>query len=191
MSDELEQIKLDHIETIQKINMMDIRELEKVIYRALMWGNKILICGCGGSAADAQHFAAELVVRFSNTRTRALAAIALTTDSSILTAVANDFSFSSVFSRQIEALGKKGDVGVFITTSGKSLSILKARKTAAQLKMTTITLTGSPGEDFAMECDYGYVVESNETARIQEAHGFVIHSICHLLEKENWIPYDY
>jgi len=156
----------------------------------LMWGGKILICGCGGSAADSQHFSAELVVRFSNKRTKALPAIALTTDSSIITATANDYNFAYIFQRQIEALGKKNDIAFFLTTSGKSRSVMNARKLAKAGGLVTIGLTGTPGMDFADQCDYSLIVESNDTARIQEVHGFVIHAICDLLEEENWAPYE-
>ena len=142
---------------------------------------KILFAGNGGSAADAQHLAAELVSRFYFNRP-ALASIALTTDTSILTAVGNDFGFEDVFSRQVEALGNKGDVFIGISTSGNSKNILKAIETAKSQGVFTIGLTGKGGGAMSSLCDLTIQIPSNETPRIQEAHILIGHSLCEYLE---------
>ncbi|MDR0406714.1 MAG: SIS domain-containing protein [Holosporales bacterium] len=149
---------------------------------ALSRGNKILFVGNGGSAADAQHWAAELVVRFRHNR-KALPAIALCTDSSVLTAIGNDFGFENLFSRQIEALGQPGDILIAITTSGKSSNMHKACRTARYQKMTTIGFTGLQApEDFISLCDVCLTVPTTETARIQEIHEILGHALCGALE---------
>ena len=145
---------------------------------------KILICGNGGSASDAQHFAAELVCRYERDR-KALGAIALTTDTAVLTAAANDYDFSKVFSRQVEALGRSGDLLVAITTSGQSDNISHAVETALKLGIQVIALTGKDGGQLApLIANKGLElrVPSTVTARIQEAHAIIIHCICDLVE---------
>lgn len=147
-------------------------------------GGKVLSCGNGGSAADAQHFSSELVNRFETDR-RALAAVALTTDSSNLTSIANDFDYDRVFSRQVEALGNKGDVLLAISTSGNSTNVLKAIKAAHQNGMRIVTFTGRDGGEMARLLDEGDVelrVPSDSTARIQEVHLLLIHAICDLID---------
>lgn len=147
---------------------------------SLINGGKILACGNGGSAADAQHFAAELVGRFEAER-QELAAIALTTDSSILTAVGNDYGFSQVFSRQVRAFGHNGDVLLAISTSGNSGNVIEAIRAAHEQQMTVIALTGKGGGDIAdllNDNDIHLCVPADRTARIQETHLLIIHCLC-------------
>jgi len=143
---------------------------------------KILIFGNGGSAADAQHLAAELVNRFKKERAP-MPAIALTTDTSILTAIANDYDFSEVFSKQILALGKKGDIALGISTSGKSSNVIEALKVAKKLGLYTIGLSGGDGGLMRDFCDYLILVPSRETPRIQEGHLLFLHIFSELLEE--------
>jgi D-sedoheptulose 7-phosphate isomerase len=148
---------------------------------ALRQGKKILLAGNGGSAADAQHLAAELVVRLRYNRP-GLAAIALTTDTSILTAVSNDYAFESIFSRQVEALGQAGDVFIGLSTSGKSMNILRALEVAREKQMITVGLTGNEAKAMAERCDMLLNVPSVETQKIQECHLLFGHIICGLIE---------
>ncbi len=143
---------------------------------------KILIFGNGGSAADAQHLAAELVNRFKKERAP-MPAIALTTDTSILTAIANDYDFSEVFSKQILALGKKGDIALGISTSGKSPNVIEALKVAKKLGLYTVGLSGGNGGLMRDFCDYLILVPSRETPRIQEGHLLFLHIFSELLEE--------
>ena len=152
------------------------------IVAALGAGNKVLIMGNGGSAADAQHFAAEFVGRFLRER-RALPAIALTTDTSLLTAVGNDFGFDQVFKRQIEALARPGDVVIGISTSGNSENVAVAMATAQQIGCETIGLLGRDGGIIAPLSDIQLTVPVQETPHIQEAHITIIHLICDLVEQ--------
>jgi D-sedoheptulose 7-phosphate isomerase len=145
-------------------------------------GKKLLVCGNGGSAADAQHFAAEIVGRFKLER-RGLPAIALTTDSSILTAVGNDYGFERVFSRQVEALAASGDVVVGISTSGSSANVQRALLEARDRGCRTVGLLGRDGGTIAGIVDIALTVPSNDTPRIQEGHITMIHIICDLLEQ--------
>jgi D-sedoheptulose 7-phosphate isomerase len=144
------------------------------IRSALIAGNKILICGNGGSASDAQHFAAEIVGRFTRER-KAWPAIALTTDTSILTAVANDYGYDAIFSRQVEGLGQPGDVLIGISTSGNSPNVVKAVEQAQNIGMATIALTGGNGGILSDNVDTAVIAPSKVTARIQEAHIFILH----------------
>ena len=146
-------------------------------------GGKILLMGNGGSAADSQHIAAEIVGRFKKER-RGLAAIALTTDTSIITSVGNDYGYDYIFARQIEALCRPEDVVIGITTSGNSKNVVAAIEEANKLGATTIGLTGGTGGKMSELCKYNLVMPSSETARVQEAHIFVGHSLCDLLESE-------
>lgn len=145
-------------------------------------GCKILVCGNGGSAADAQHFAAELSGRYVKER-RALAGIALTTDTSALTAIGNDYGFDQVFSRQVEALGRPGDLLVGISTSGNSPNVLRAVESAQSLGMKTLGLLGRDGGKLKAACDDCLVVPSPVTARIQETHLMIYHFWCELLDE--------
>jgi len=150
---------------------------------AVQTGNKLLFFGNGGSAADAQHLAAELVVRYRRDR-RAMAAIALTTDTSTLTAGANDLGFDRVFSRQIEALARPGDVAIGITTSGRSPNVLDALRIAREMDVKTVAFTGGDGGDLAGLVDELLIVPSRVTARIQEMHLAFGHMLCGALELE-------
>jgi len=164
-------------------NVDAIVEIIHCIRDALRQGNKILIFGNGGSAADAQHIAAEFVNRFLFDRAP-LPAIALTTDTSILTSIGNDMDFSLVFSRQIEALGNKGDIAWGITTSGKSPNVIEGFRKATEVGMATIAFTGNDGGEALRMAKYGLNVNSSSTPRIQEIHITASHIICELVERE-------
>jgi D-sedoheptulose 7-phosphate isomerase len=146
-------------------------------------GGKIMLFGNGGSAADAQHLATELTIRYKSNRA-AIAAIALTTDTSALTAAGNDIGFERIFSRQIEALGKPGDIALAISTSGKSPNIITALKLAKEMKLVTVALSGKGGGDLTGLCDHLLVVPSDTTARIQEMHIMLGQMLCGALEIE-------
>jgi D-sedoheptulose 7-phosphate isomerase len=152
------------------------------IAAALKQGGSVLIFGNGGSAADAQHFAAELVGRYQNDR-RAWPSIALTTDTSALTAIGNDYGFEHIFSRQIEALGRKGDVAIGISTSGNSPNVLKALSVANERGLVTVAMTGKGGKAGSIATHHIPVHEAR-TARVQEVHATVLHVICELVEQE-------
>jgi len=153
-----------------------------VILDTFRSGKKLLICGNGGSAGDAQHIAAELTGRFKRER-KALPAIALTTDTSALTAIGNDYDFRYIFSRQIEALGVKGDTLLAITTSGNSKNVLEAVKKAKEIGCKVITLSGKDGGRVKEFGDINIVVPSNDTPRIQEMHILIGHIICDIIDK--------
>lgn len=165
-------------------NLSDIIvDAARRIIEAFKADRKLLLIGNGGSAADAQHIATELVGRFKMER-KALPAVALTTDTSLLTALANDYGYETVFSRQLEALASDGDVLLAITTSGTSPNILKAVETAHSKGVTVIGLTGESGGKLKNVADLTIMVPSQDTARIQEAHITIGHIICFLVEKE-------
>jgi D-sedoheptulose 7-phosphate isomerase len=149
--------------------------------RALATGGRVIVCGNGGSAADSQHFAAELVGRFTKER-RALAAVALTTDTSVLTAIGNDYGFERVFARQVEAIGRPGDVLVGISTSGRSKNVLAAMAAARERQMVTVALTGGDGGAIGAAADFHLNVPSPSAARAQEVHRTILHVICELVE---------
>jgi D-sedoheptulose 7-phosphate isomerase len=153
-----------------------------LLIQTLKQGGKILLCGNGGSAADCQHIAAELVVQYQKNR-KPLAAIALTTDSSILTAHSNDFGFETVYSRQIEAIATEKDCLIAISTSGKSKNILKAVEAARLKKMTVIGLTGCEGGELSGLATHSIIVPSEVTARVQEAHILIGHWWCGAIEE--------
>ena len=164
----------------EKILMPKIVEAINLMVATLMNGGKILSCGNGGSAADAQHFAAELVGRFEIER-QELAAVALSTDTSILTAVGNDYDFSQVFAKQVRALGNVGDVLLAISTSGNSSNVLQAIKAAHDSDMQVVALTGKGGGEIAnklKESDINICVPHTRTARIQEIHLLTLHCLC-------------
>jgi len=163
-------------------SLQTIEESARLASAVLKKGGKILICGNGGSAADSQHFAAELVGRFQKER-RAYSALALTTDTSILTSLSNDYAFDKVFERQIEALGTRHDLLFAISTSGKAKNVLAAVKRAKKMGLKTVGLTGKDGGDLAKIADVPLVVPSAVTARIQESHILIIHIICALVEE--------
>lgn len=158
-----------------------IIETVELIIRAIQGGHKILFFGNGGSAADSQHIAAEFIGRFQKER-RAFAAIALTTDTSILTALGNDYSYDIVFARQIEGLAAKGDIAFGISTSGDSKNVVEGIKKAKEMGLQTIALTGKEGGILKDLADICMMVPSHKTARIQESHLCIEHTICELVE---------
>jgi D-sedoheptulose 7-phosphate isomerase len=158
------------------------RKIAAVVIAALRSGNKLLIIGNGGSAADAQHIAAEIVGRYKQDRP-AWAAIALTTDTSALTAIANDYGFEQVFARQVEGLGQRGDVLLALSTSGRSPNILAALRTARQRGLVTIGFTGTKGEALGEFCDHLLVAPSADTPIVQQIHLAVAHGICDEIEQ--------
>lgn len=181
---EIENRLIDSIRTKELV----VKTLVPVIAEAAQWliqslesGGKVLLFGNGGSAADSQHIAAELVGKLLVKR-RALPAIALTTDTSGLTALANDFGYESVFQRQVEALGKRGDIAVGISTSGNSPNVLSAIRLAKELGLKTIALTGHDGGTLAQTADLSLIVPSDSTQRIQESHITIGHILCELIE---------
>ena len=168
-------------ETFFKNNSDLILQAAEQLVNCLASGHKILIFGNGGSAADAQHMAAEFVNRFKIERTP-LPALALTTDSSILTSIGNDYSFDEIFRKQIQALGKKDDIAIGISTSGNSPNVLNAMDAARKADMFTMGFTGRGGA-LADSCTMVFCVESDVTARIQEVHITLIHVLCELVER--------
>ncbi len=161
----------------------DVEQVASKIVETLAAGKKVLVFGNGGSAADAQHFAGELVNRFLQER-HALPAIALTTDGGVLTCIANDSGFDKVFSRQIEALGNEGDVCLAISTSGQSPNIVAACEQARSQNLKVRGLLGRDGGKVAPLCDIALIVRSNDTQRIQETHNLIGHILCELIETE-------
>ncbi len=173
-----------HIKIFQTILSSEINLIQKcaeMILETIAGGNKILICGNGGSAADAQHIAAEFVGRYETER-KALPAIALTTDTSALTALANDYGFERIFARQVEALGGSGDLLIALSTSGNSPNVNAAVMSARQIGCKTIGLTGSGGKKLASLCDACILVPATRTARIQEAHITIGHIWCEIVD---------
>ncbi|HEY0460002.1 MAG TPA: D-sedoheptulose 7-phosphate isomerase [Pyrinomonadaceae bacterium] len=180
-----------HQLVFQKIvdeNIENIEACAELIYETFERGNKILICGNGGSAADAQHIAAEFVGRYETERV-ALPAIALTTDTSALTALANDYDFERIFARQVEALARDGDLLIAISTSGNSPNVIAAVMKARQKGCRILGMTGAKGKKLASLCDKAVRVPSERTARIQEAHITIAHVWCEIIDdkfnKEN------
>lgn len=164
-----------------KENMANLIEAIKIISHAFEIGNRLFLFGNGGSAADAQHIAAEFVNRYIMERPP-LPAIALTTDTSILTSISNDFSFNEVFAKQLKALGKEDDIAFGISTSGNSPNMIRAFEVAKDMKMKTIALTGNDGGKMAKIADISLIVPSNSTPRIQEVHILVGHILCEMVE---------
>lgn len=175
----------NHFKVVQDMRkiMPEVASAGLRVCTALEKGRKILICGNGGSAADSQHMAAEFVGRFVKER-QSLPALALTVDTSLLTAVGNDYGFDCVFSRQVEGLGQEGDVLIAISTSGNSANVVKAVKTAKEKGIYVIALTGENGGILAKESDLCLAVPSQVTARIQEMHIMIIHMICEIAEAD-------
>jgi len=162
--------------------LLTVARVSEVLVRALKQGNKALLFGNGGSAADAQHFAAELVGRFAFDRP-ALPALALSVNTSCVTAIGNDYGFDQVFSREIEALARPGDVAIGISTSGDSANVVRAMSTAKKMGLHTIALTGRDGGNLRNTVDHCICVPSNETPRIQECHILIGHIISELVER--------
>jgi D-sedoheptulose 7-phosphate isomerase len=168
---------------VQRESRAALLSAADALWTALRAGRKVLICGNGGSAADSQHLAAELVGRFSRER-RGLPAVALTTDTSVLTAIGNDFGFDRVFARQVEAHGQPGDVLIGISTSGGSLDVMAAVEAARERGLVTIGLTGRDGGGLGRAVDVHVNVPSQSTARAQEVHATILHVLCDLVEQE-------
>ena len=175
----------EHLATIQKLLDASLPEIERsgqMICDALVGGRKVLLCGNGGSAADAQHIAAELVGCYEKQR-RSWPAIALTTDTSALTAVSNDLGYDHVFARQLAGLAQAGDVLIAISTSGKSKNVLRAAERARELSCKTIALTGATTEPLGSLCDMAVAVPSSRTSRVQEAHITIGHLWCEMVDQ--------
>lgn len=186
MKDRIREIFAESVkvkEATLKNNLDAMAEAVETIAAAFQKNNKVLFFGNGGSAADSQHIAAEFIGRFQKER-RSLPAIALTTDTSALTALGNDYGFDIIFARQIEGLGQKGDIAVGISTSGRSKNVIAGLKAAKKSGLKTISLTGCGGGEVAALSDIKLVVPSDVTARIQESHICIAHAICELVEKK-------
>ena len=170
-------------ETLDSLSTLEARIVEAadLIEQCLGAGNKLLVCGNGGSAADASHFATELVVRFAKER-RAYSAICLASDGGLLTAAGNDYGFDEIFARQVAALGQPGDLLICLTTSGKSKNVKRALEEAKTRKLKTIALLGRDGGTTIGMADVDILVRSDSTARIQEAHQLLLHVLCETIE---------
>lgn len=177
-----------HAETVAQLDALvpDIARLAELVQASLARGGKILFMGNGGSAADSQHLAAEFVGRFQKER-RGLAAIALSTDTSILTSVGNDYGFEHIFSRQVEALCRPEDVLIGISTSGNSANVLRAIKVGHEIGAKTVALTGEGGGKLGEICDLTLAMPSRVTARVQEAHILIGHILCELIDDANTV----
>lgn len=181
----IEKLIQEHIAVIEQVKqhcIPDIEEIASLCKKAVLSGKTIYFCGNGGSAADSQHLAAEFVGRFVKER-RGLPAIALTTDTSILTAVSNDYGYEQIFARQVEALVRPGDVIVGLSTSGNSPNVILAMDKAKQIGAVTIGFSGSNGGKLAEYCDVCVTVPTRVTARIQEAHILIGHMICEIMDE--------
>jgi phosphoheptose isomerase len=173
----------DSVRTLESLKNFE-REVSRaadLIEQCLRAGNKLLVCGNGGSAADASHFATELVVRFAKDR-RALPAICLVSDSGILTAAGNDYGFDEIFARQVAAFGVPGDVLICLTTSGKSKNLIRALEEGKARNLKTIAFLGRDGGSTVGIADLDLLVKSDSTARVQEAHQFLLHVLCEIIE---------
>ncbi|MCM8797178.1 MAG: D-sedoheptulose 7-phosphate isomerase [Candidatus Omnitrophica bacterium] len=185
MRDKIKDILLENIrikEEILRTGISKIKEIVDLVIDCLRKGGKIILFGNGGSASDAQHIAAEFIGRFKKDRT-ALAAIALTTNTSVLTSLANDYGYDVVFAKQIEALGQKNDIAIGISTSGKAKNVIAGLRQAKKNGLKTIAITGGDGGEIAKLADAALIVPSYITARIQEAHITIAHIICELAEE--------
>ena len=173
----------EHMALCQQLGTLDtsVSQAIQACVQSLQKGGKLMLCGNGGSAADSQHLAAEFTGRFSKDRPP-IAAVALSTDTSALTCIGNDYSFNDIFARQVKALGKAGDCLIAISTSGNSGNVLAAVAAAKSLGISTIGLLGRDGGKLKAQCDISIVVPSQVTARIQEAHILIGHSLCGAVE---------
>ena len=175
---------LDSIQALSDSKLTEIEEAGELICQTLSGAHKVLLCGNGGSAADAQHIAAELVGRYELQR-RAFPAIALTTDTSALTALSNDYGYEEVFARQVQALATHGDLLIAISTSGKSPNVIRAVEQAKALGCKTIALTGADGEPLSSICDLAVSVPAQRTSRVQEAHITIGHLWCEMVDAKS------
>jgi D-sedoheptulose 7-phosphate isomerase len=184
-NDILKQNINEHIEVFKSISDLDkdIDLAVNIMLKTLNKGGKLIFCGNGGSASDSQHISAEFVGRFIEDRV-ALASISLTADTSALTCIGNDYGFENVFSRQIEALAKPEDCLIGISTSGNSSNVINAMNTAKKIGLSSVTLLGKDGGDMATIGDVNIIVRSHTTARIQESHIFIGHTLCQAIEKK-------
>lgn len=190
MSDEEREMLMDALAEREKLLLAakndypdKVVSLATMIAGAIADGGKVLVCGNGGSAAESQHFAAEMVVRLTEKHERApLPTIALTTDSSVLTACANDYGFERVFSRQVEALGRKGDLLLVLSTSGNSANLISAVTTARDLQMETAALLGKGGGELAEIANLSIIIPSQSVLRIQEEHLYILHQLVELVQ---------
>jgi D-sedoheptulose 7-phosphate isomerase len=175
---------LSHFETIKAVLEMgeDIEKASKMVLETLQNGGKILLFGNGGSAGDAQHISAELTGRYKTER-RGLPAIALTTDTSAITAIGNDYGYETIFSRQVEALSKEGDLLLGISTSGNSQNVINALKLGKELGCQTLGFSGKGGGKMSEFCDFNLIVPSENTPRIQEMHILFGHTICQIVDE--------
>ena len=175
----------EHLQLFQQLAALtpEVNEAGRRIAATLAQGGKLLLCGNGGSAADAQHIAAELVGRYGFDRP-SIPSLALTTDTSNLTAIGNDYGYDKVFSRQLEGMAQEGDLFIGISTSGNSQNIVNAFESAKTRGVTTVALVGRDGGKMASMADYAIVVPSNATPRIQESHILIGHILCDIIEKE-------
>ena len=173
----------EHLELFSRLNSLrqDVSIIGSLLTESLRKEGKLMLCGNGGSAADCQHIAAELTGRFVSDR-KPLAAVSLTTDTSALTCIANDYSYREVFSRQVLALGRRGDCLIAISTSGKSENLILAVEEAKKIGIITIGILGRDGGSLLGVCDKSVVVPGNSTARIQEAHILIGHTLCGIIE---------
>jgi len=178
-----ESIKIKNLILNDKETLSAIDEVISVLLEAIKSKNKLILAGNGGSAADAQHTAAEFVSRFYIDRP-GIPAIALTTDTSIITSIGNDYDFSKIFSRQLESIGSHGDVLIAISTSGNSPNIINALEEAKKMGIITVGLTGFDGGKMIKFCDYCICIPSKDTPRIQESHIVIEHILCAVIEKE-------
>ena len=186
MRERIKDILLESIQVKEEIlrnQIGQIAEIAQLMIDCLKKDGKVIVFGNGGSASDSQHIAAELVGRFKKDRS-ALAGIALTTNTSIITSLANDYGYDVVFSRQVEALGKKNDVVLGISTSGKAKNVALGVKQAKKMGIKTVALSGGDGGEIVKLADVSLVVPSKITARIQEAHITIAHIICEMIEQE-------
>lgn len=185
MSDYYKNILKDHINLFENFLVFEdqVNDIANSIYKSFINNGKLILCGNGGSAADSQHIAAEFVGRFEIER-GPLPAIALTTDTSVITCLSNDYNYNDVFSRQIKTLGKKDDCLLAISTSGNSKNVLNAVKVANKLSIRTIGILGNDGGDIKKFCKYNLIVNSKSTARIQEAHIFLLHAVCGIIDRK-------
>ena len=173
----------DSVRTLESLKDVEpqLSRAADLMEQCLRAGNKLLVCGNGGSAADASHFVTELVVRFANDRT-ALPALCLASDSGILTAAANDYGFDEIFARQVAAFARSGDVLICLTTSGKSKNLIRALEEAKARKLKTIAFLGRDGGSTIGIADLDLLVKSDSTARVQEAHQLLLHVLCEIIE---------
>ena len=186
MRDRIKEIILESIqikEDLMRTRVDQIMDIAGLFIESLKKGGKVILFGNGGSASDSQHIAAELVGRFQKDR-GSLAAVALTTNTSILTSLANDYGYEVVFAKQVEALGEKNDLVVGISTSGKAKNVAAGMRQAKKMGLKTVALTGGDGGELSKIADVALMVPSSVTARIQEAHITIGHVICELVEQE-------